>query len=101
MKVSVCIPTYNSAAYLAECIQSVLAQRDVDFEIVISDNASDDSTWDIINSFSDPRIRASRCAKNEGMAANFNRVLQQAHGEYVKVLCSNDVLDPNAKSKGR
>jgi len=96
MKITVCIPTFNSEVYIRDCIESVLAQQDVEFEIVVSDNASEDNTWNILQSFSDPRIRCFRSDENRGMACNFNRALQEARGEYVNLLCSDDLLEPNA-----
>jgi len=96
MKISVCIPTYNSAAYIRECIESVLAQEGVELEVIVSDNASKDDTWGIIQSFSDTRIRAVRSSQNSGMTVNFNRALREATGEYVKLLCSDDLLEPNS-----
>jgi len=98
MKVSVCIPTFNSAAYVRECIESVLAQNGVELEVIVFDNASEDDTWEIVQSFSDPRISAFRSDQNRGMAANFNCTLNKARGEYVKLLCSDDRLEPSALS---
>jgi hypothetical protein len=96
MKVSVCIPTFNSAEYIGECMVSVLRQQDVDFELIVFDNASEDKTWDIVKSFSDPRVRAFRSDQNRGMATNFNRALDESRGEYVKLLCSDDLLEDSA-----
>jgi glycosyltransferase involved in cell wall biosynthesis len=96
MKVSVCIPTFNSAAYIGNCIESVLAQQGIEFEVIVSDNASEDNTWNIIQSFTDPRVRSFRSESNLGMATNFNRALHEARGEYVNLLCSDDLLEPNA-----
>jgi glycosyltransferase involved in cell wall biosynthesis len=96
MKISVCIPTFNSAVYIGECIESVLAQKGVEFEVIVFDNASADGSWEIAKSFSDPRVRAFRSDQNRGMATNFNCALQEARGEYIKLLCSDDVLEPNA-----
>lgn len=99
MTASVCIPTYNSAKYVRECIESVLAQTYQDIEIVVSDNASTDSTRDIVRSFSDSRIRLHRLERNEGLPFNFNHVVSLARGEYVKLLCSDDILDPTCLEK--
>ena len=96
MKVSICIPTFNSAAYIGECIESALAQKSVDFEVIVFDNASQDDTWNIVQSFSDSRLRAFRSDQNHGMAVNFNRALREANGEYIKLLCSDDLLEPSA-----
>lgn len=96
MKISVCIPTFNSELYIRDCIESVFAQRGSDFEVIVFDNASEDGTWEIIKSFSSPRLRAFRSDQNRGMAVNFNSALQEARGEYLKLLCSDDLLEPNA-----
>lgn len=96
MMVSVCIPTFNSEQYIAACIDSVLAQHGVELEIVVFDNASEDNTWDIIQSFSDPRIRSFRSDQNRGMAKNFNSALREARGKYLNLLCSDDLLEPDA-----
>ncbi len=96
MKISVCIPTFNSAAHLGACIESVLAQEGAELEVIISDNASEDGSWEIIQSFADPRVRAFRSAQNLGMATNFNRALHAARGEYLKLLCADDLLERGA-----
>jgi glycosyltransferase involved in cell wall biosynthesis len=96
MKISVCIPTFNSACYVGDCIRSVLAQQGVEFEVIVFDNRSEDDTWEIIKSFSDPRVRAFRSDQNRGMTTNFNCALQEARGEYAKLLCSDDLLEPSA-----
>ena len=75
---------------------SVLRQQDVDIELIVFDNASEDKTWDIVKSFSDPRVRAFRSDQNRGMATNFNRALDESRGEYVKLLCSDDLLEDSA-----
>ena len=96
MKVSVCIPNYNSSAYVGDCIRSVLAQTGVEFEVIVFDNASDDGSWEIIQSFQDNRIKTFRSDKNRGMAVNFNRALGESSGEYIKLLCSDDCLELSA-----
>ncbi len=96
MKVSVCIPNYNSSAYIGNCIQSVLAQTGVEYEVIVFDNASDDGSWEIIQSFRDRGIKSFRSDRNCGMAVNFNRALGEANGEYIKLLCSDDLLESSA-----
>lgn len=94
MRVSVCIPTSNSKRYLHECMRSVLAQTYKDFELIVSDDASTDATCDIVRGFSDPRIRLERLEHKVGMASNFNHATSLARGEYIKLLCHDDLLDP-------
>jgi hypothetical protein len=93
MRVSVCIPTFNSAKYLRECIDSVLVQTYTDFELVISDDASTDNTRQIVDSYSDPRMRFERLDQNVGVAANLNHVASLARGAYIKLLCSDDWIE--------
>ena len=90
--VSIAIPTYNSALFLKEAIESVMRQGLEDFEIVVSDNASDDDTEGMIGRLANPHLRYVRSERNLGASANLARCLQLAQGEYVKVLCADDVL---------
>jgi len=92
--VSVCIPTYNRAGLLHECITSVLAQTFEDFELIVSDNASTDATTDVVNGFADSRIRYSRNSSNIGHLENFNRCLRLATGEFVVLFFDDDVMLP-------
>ncbi len=94
-KVSICIPVYNGETFIAETIHSALGQEFSDFELVISDNASTDGTERVVRSISDPRIRYERSAVNVGPVGNFNRCLELARGEYIKILCADDLLYPD------
>jgi len=69
------------------------AQEGAEFEVIIFDNASEDGSWEIIHSFSDPRVRVLRSAQNCGMSTNFNRPLHAASEEYIKLLCADDLLE--------
>jgi glycosyltransferase involved in cell wall biosynthesis len=93
--VSVCMPAYNAAQWLRETIESVLAQTYPNFELVISDNASTDSTVEIARSYSDPRIRVFESDRNVGHVANHSRVIELSRGEFVKFLHADDLLAPN------
>jgi glycosyltransferase involved in cell wall biosynthesis len=79
-KVSVCIPTYNTARYLPEAIESVLCQEFDDNELVICDNASTDDTSEICGRYRKERVRYVRFDEFVGQAANWNRCLQLATG---------------------
>jgi glycosyltransferase involved in cell wall biosynthesis len=91
-KVSVCIPTYNSARYLPETIESVLRQDFADYELVICDDVSTDETPEICRAYDDPRIRYIRYRENAKQAGNFNRCLQEARGDFVTLLHADDWL---------
>jgi glycosyltransferase involved in cell wall biosynthesis len=90
-KVSVLLPTFNSASFLDEAIRSVLNQTYVDFELIIVDNNSTDNTQALVEPYlSDARVRYYRNATNIGLGNNWNLALTYAKGEYIKFLCSDD-----------
>lgn len=93
-KVSVCIPTYNYGNYIAETIESVLAQNFGDFELLIIDDCSGDQTSHIVESYAqkDPRIRFIVNQVNLGMVENWNSCITQARGEYIKFVFGDDLL---------
>lgn len=93
-KISVCIPTYNRASYLGECLKSIIGQSMSDFEIIVSDNCSTDSTRDVAQQYNDPRVRYSRNEHNVGVTLNRNRCLDLAQGEYICILGDDDVYGP-------
>ena len=93
-RISVCIPTHNSAQYLADTIESVLCQDFGDFELVICDNASTDETERVCNGYDDPRLRYVRFGELVGQAANWNRSLALANTDYVVLLHADDLLLP-------
>jgi len=97
--VSLCIPVYNTERFIAAAVMSALSQTYQDVEVVIVDNASTDTTPQILAGFTDPRIRVSRNDENIGAAGNFNRAVSLARGRYLKVLCADDVLYPSCLEK--
>ena len=93
-KISVCLPTYNRSRYLQEALTSILAQTFGDFEVIVADNCSTDSTPDVVRSFKDPRVRYIQHDENIGHYRNMNHVLQEARGEYVAIVHDDDVYAP-------
>jgi len=93
-KISVCIPTYRGATHLAAAIDSVLAQDFTDFELVIIDDHSPDDTAAVVAHYRDDRIRYVRNLRNLGPEGNWNRCLEEARGEYFKLLPQDDALAP-------
>ena len=87
--VSVIIPAYNHADFVVEAINSVLVQTFEDFELLVVDDGSTDSTLDKIRTFSDPRITVIE-QENQGAAAALNRALDAARGHYISILNSDD-----------
>jgi glycosyltransferase involved in cell wall biosynthesis len=94
--VSFGLPVHNGERFLPTCLESLLAQTYANFEIVISDNASTDGTWSIIQSLAarDCRVRPFRTSRNLGGAWNHNRVLELACGEYFRWCGADDVIAP-------
>lgn len=92
--VSVLIPSYNCARYLPETIESVLAQSFRDFELVILDDRSSDSSNEVLERYArrDERIRYRLNERNLGLVENWNACLGAARGRYVKFLHSDDKL---------
>lgn len=98
-KVSVLVPVYTGEAFLVECLDSILAQDFQDMEILIADDVSTDGSAAIIERYatSDSRIRWWKNERNLGLAANFNRCLREAKGEYIKYVLQDDkLLSPSA-----
>lgn len=92
--ISIGVPVYNGENFLAEAIESVLAQTFGDFELIICDNASTDGTRAICEAYAarDARVRYYRNPRNLGAAANYNRAFALARGRYFKWLAHDDRL---------
>jgi glycosyltransferase involved in cell wall biosynthesis len=98
--VSICIPTYNGSAYLAQCIESAIQQTYANIEILIVDDKSTDNTCQLIEKYaaSDSRIKLIRNQKNLGLVGNWNRCMDLAKGEWVKFLFQDDYFDSDCIS---
>jgi len=92
---SILLPTRNGAALLEGCLRSVLDQPYADFELVVSDNASDDGTPELLARVADdPRVKLLRQERPLGVTDNWNRALAASTGERVGLLGDDDVLLP-------
>lgn len=92
-RLSIGLPVYNGQKYVRESIEALLGQTYTDFELVISDNASTDSTGDICQRYAreDSRVRYFRQARNIGLAPNHNYVVEQSRGELFKWAANDDL----------
>lgn len=97
--VSVIMPSYNTADYIADSIKSVISQTYQNWELIIVDDCSTDNTDDIVSYFSDNRIKYMKNKKNMGAAATRNRALREAKGEWIAFLDSDDLWLPNKLEK--
>ncbi|WP_425053162.1 glycosyltransferase family 2 protein [Psychromarinibacter sp. S121] len=95
-RVSIGLPVWNGEAFLTQALDSIRAQTFEDFELVIADNASTDSTPDIIADYArrDPRIRAFRHKENLGAAGNFNFVFHKSTAPYFRWAAYDDMIAP-------
>ncbi|MFM1793979.1 MAG: hypothetical protein RL642_364 [Bacteroidota bacterium] len=95
-KVSVCIPAFNAEEYIRDALDSVFLQTYQDFEIIVVDNCSTDHTEAIVKELLplSEKITFYKNDHNIGMAENFNKCLEYARGEYIKYLCTDDLLLP-------
>jgi glycosyltransferase involved in cell wall biosynthesis len=101
VRVSVGIPVFNSARFVAVAIESILAQTLTDFELIIADNASTDDSVAVCERYAaqDSRIRLFRGTENCGAAGNFNRVFELSRAAYFMWMSSNDYLAPRFLEK--
>jgi len=93
--VSVILPVYNRKQYLFQAISSVLEQSYDNWELIISDDFSNEETADFLERYSlFPRIHLYRNSKNIGLFPNLNQALSYSRGDYLTILCSDDYLMP-------
>lgn len=95
-RVTIGLPVHNGERFLEAALDSIMAQDFTDFELIVSDNASTDGTAEILRARAakDPRMMVYWNETNLGGAANFNRVLGLARGEYFRWAGHDDLMDP-------
>lgn len=99
--VSIITPSYNSEKYIEETINSVISQTYENWEMIIVDDCSDDSTCEIVESISkrEPRIRLIRQEQNGGAAKARNRALEKSKGRFIAYLDADDIWYPEKLQK--
>ena len=95
-KISVIVPVYKAEAYLNACVESILGQREGDFELLLIDDGSPDGCPALCDGFAarDPRVRVIH-KPNGGVSAARNTGLDQARGSWIVFIDSDDWADPN------
>ena len=95
-RISIGMPVFNGEKYIAEAIESILAQTFADFELIISDNGSQDGTMALCRYYAarDTRIRLEQQPENRGAAWNYNRVFVLSRGDYFKWCAYDDAIAP-------
>jgi glycosyltransferase involved in cell wall biosynthesis len=95
-KVSILIPVYNREKLIEETVQSAMNQNYEDIEIIVVDNKSTDATWQVLEKLAskDERIKIFQNETNIGPVRNWKRCIDEASGEYGKILWSDDLIAP-------
>lgn len=92
--ISVIMPVYNSGKYLGEAINSILNQTYSHFEFIIIDDGSIDNSQEIIESFTDERIRYIKNTSNKGIVYSLNKAIELSTGDYIARMDSDDISMP-------
>ncbi len=93
-KVTVLMPVYNGEKFLREAIDSILNQSFSDFELIIINDGSSDSSLSIVNSYDDSRIKLINNIVNKGLVYSRNKGIAEARGKYIAMLDCDDVAYP-------
>ena len=94
-KISVIMSVYNQGQYLSQAIDSILSQTWTNFEFLIIDDASTDSTLQILNRYRDRRISVFTHRRQAGLAGSLNQVIKKSRGEYIARMDADDIARPN------
>lgn len=97
--VSIITPSYNTAQYIGETIESVLAQTYTCWEMIIVDDCSTDNTDEVVAGYGDNRIKYYKNLTNSGAAISRNRAIKEARGEWIAFLDSDDIWLPDKLEK--
>ena len=94
-KVSIVIPVHNGMPYIMEALRSALEQDYENLEVLVVDNASQDGTTQWLKSQKDPRLSVIYRDELQPSTQNWTQAIQLATGTYTKLLCADDLLDPD------
>lgn len=95
--VTVCLPVFNGEDFLEDALDSVLAQTETDFEVLVPDDCSEDSSFEIIERYArkDRRVKGWRNGERLGLFGNYNQCLRNAQGNYIKPMAQDDLILPS------
>lgn len=91
-KVSIIVTTFNSEEYVAQCLNSIIAQTHTNIEVIIVDDLSNDKTIQILETFDDERIKIIKNSTNVGVSKSRNIGIAKATGDYITQLDSDDFI---------
>jgi len=92
---SVVMPVFNTERFVAQAIESILAQTFTDFEFIIVDDGSTDKTFEVISSFADERIIIEQFPKNKGFITSLEHGIHKARGKWIARMDADDISSPN------
>jgi len=93
---SIVVPVFNGMPHLPATVESALQQTYPQVEVVLVDGGSTDDSWTWMSSLGDPRVRIERLPLGTTAAENWTEASRQARGDFVKLLCQDDILHPHA-----
>ena len=99
MKLSVIVPVYNKAPFLAACFESIFSQSFGDFELIVVDDKSTDNSLEVLGSLRDERLRIVPLERNHGPAGAAQRAMDLAKGEYIIRVDADDINLPERFAK--
>lgn len=100
IRVSIVVPAFNNADYIESTMRSILTQSHPHLEILVADHGSTDDTWRLLQQYSnDSRVTLLKTEPGGGALANWNRVSQAASGDYIKLVCGDDLIYPDSVAK--
>ena len=92
---SFCFSTFKRPAYLRDTLNSILAHTSVDYEVIVSDNDTEESGRAVVESFNDKRFQYFPNGENLGMKRSFNKSLDRSSGEYIVMIADDDPVYPD------
>ena len=97
-QVSIVLPSYNGEKYLRSAIDSIICQTFIDWELILVDDCSTDSTYEIMLQYEkrDGRIHVFRNERNMNLPNSLNRGFEKAHGDYMTWTSDDNIYDPQA-----
>lgn len=97
---SIVVPAFRNGPFIERAIDSILAQTHDELEVIVADHSSDDDTWAKLQRYADdPRVRLTTTPTGGGAPANWRRVTELATGDYLKLVCGDDVIRPDSVAK--
>jgi glycosyltransferase involved in cell wall biosynthesis len=97
--ISVVMPVYNGMPLLKESVESVLAQKDALFQLVIGEDRSGDDSYDYLSSLTDPRVKLMRHKHNLGLFGNLNALIRETDFELMHLWLQDDIMLPGCLQK--